>query len=73
MPFNLVQIGALNNIDVNALYSFGFGDYEDLTTKTTATTYNIPQVETNQNNSVFEISISNSEYYLIENRQAVGF
>ena len=45
----------------------------DLTTKTTATTYNIPQVETNQNNSVFEISISNSEYYLIENRQAVGF
>ena len=35
------------------------------------TSLSIPQVETNP--AAFEISISNSNYYLIENRQAVGF
>lgn len=45
-------------------------------TVTTQTTVNIPQLETNQYNSVYKISSSNmpsTEYFLVENRQKTGF
>ena len=45
-------------------------------TITAQTTVNIPQLETNQNNSVYKVSSSNmpsTEYFLVENRQKTGY